>query len=204
MNSQRDSNGRFTQSRATRLVALALLAAPSCERDATQATTGGHGATLGTTMKAPKPAPAASGLTADGRMRLGTEARCPVCAMPVTEHNKFASAIELTDGRTYYFCGTGCMLRTWLHPEVFLGARRPQLKRAVTRDYFTGKTIDARRAAWVAGSDVIGPMGPAIVPIFDEHQVAAFRSRHGGKHAFKFSELSDELWLKITGKQPGR
>ena len=137
-------------------------------------------------------------------MQLGVEARCPVCAMTVTEHNKFASAIELTDGSTYYFCGTGCMLRTWLHPEVFLGASRQQLKRAVTRDYFTGASVDAHRAAWVAGSDVVGPMGPAIVPIFGEDQLATFRNRHGGKHTFEFSELSDDLWLKITGKAASR
>ena len=30
-------------------------------------------------------------------------------------------AIELDDGRTFYCCGPGCMLRSWLHPEVYLG-----------------------------------------------------------------------------------
>jgi HEPN domain-containing protein/YHS domain-containing protein len=50
--------------------------------------------------------------------------------MKVKDHPKFACGIELEDGRTYYFCGTGCMIRTWLHPEVFLGVERGALRRA--------------------------------------------------------------------------
>jgi nitrous oxide reductase accessory protein NosL len=124
--------------------------------------------------------------------------------MKVAKHSKFASAIELGDGVTYYFCGTGCMLRSWLHPKVFLGVAKSQLGRAMTRDYFTGKPLNAARAVWIAGSDVVGPMGPAIVPLADEAAAATFRKRHGGRHTFKLSELDDTKWRMFTGKNPGR
>lgn len=143
-------------------------------------------------------------LTDDGRMQIGPDDRCPVCAMKVAEHTKFASALQLRDGRTYYFCGTGCMLRTWLHPEVFLASSRTELRRGVAPDYFTGKHRDAAEVTWIAGSDVVGPMGPAIVPIGDDANVAEFKKRHGGKHTFELAELTDALWEKITGKKAGR
>ena len=139
-------------------------------------------------------------LDADGRMRVSEGDRCPVCAMEVIRHPKFASAIALKDGRTFYFCGTGCMIRTWLHPEVFLGVSREALDRPAVHDYFTGRVVDARRVTWVAGSDVVGPMGPALVPIAEDSHVEAFQRRHGGDRTFHLNELDDAAWTEITGK----
>jgi nitrous oxide reductase accessory protein NosL len=128
------------------------------------------------------------------------EHRCPVCAMDPSEHPKNAATIELTDGRVFHFCGTGCMLRTWLHPEVFLGVERDLLKKAVVQEYFEGRPLDAAAAVWVAGSDVVGPMGPALVPLASEEDAAVFRERHGGTHTFHTADLDDALWLEIKGK----
>ena len=53
----------------------------------------------------------------------------------------------------------------------------------------------------MAGSDVLGPMGPALVPLKNGDDVAAFRKRHGGKAVFRMKELDDERWEEITGKK---
>lgn len=147
------------------------------------------------------PEPGRQSLAEDGSMRIGEGDRCPVCAMAVSKHRKFASAIQLKDGTTFYFCGTGCMIRTWLHPEAFLDRPAADLRRAVVRDYFTGEPLDAQDALWVAGSDVVGPMGPALVPLKDEPSLEAFRKRHGGKTTFRLEELDDARWEAITGKK---
>ena len=148
----------------------------------------------------PSAIPGKRPLDADGRMRVSEGDRCPVCAMEVIRHPKFASAIALKDGRTFYFCGTGCMIRTWLHPEVFLGVPPEALDRPIVHDYFTGREVDARRVIWVAGSDVVGPMGPALVPIAEDSHVEAFQRRHGGDRTFRLDELDDAAWTEITGK----
>lgn len=126
--------------------------------------------------------------------------RCPVCAMDPSKHPENAATIELDDGRTYHFCGTGCLLRTWLHPEVYLEVDRAHLKRAVVHEYFEGGELDAAAAVWVGGSDVVGPMGPALVPLASEEDAAVFRERHGGTHTFRLADLDDALWLEIKGK----
>ena len=136
-----------------------------------------------------------------GAMQISESDRCPVCAMRVRNHSKFASAIQLADGTTYYFCGTGCMLRSWMHPDVFLGVEKDRIARAVTRNFFTGAPLDAAAAYWIAGSDIVGPMGPALVPIGDSDEADVFVKRHGGKTIFRLHDLNDQLWETITGKK---
>ena len=146
------------------------------------------------------PSPGAKPLGESLSLNVSSGDRCPVCAMKVANHPKFASAIELENGDAFYFCGTGCMIRSWMHPEVFLGKNKDALNRPVVQAYFTGKPIDAREAIWVAGSDVVGPMGPALVPLETRKALETFKSRHGGKTVFRLSEMTDEKWKAITGK----
>ena len=140
-------------------------------------------------------------LDESGAMQISSQDRCPVCAMQVSKYEKFACAVQLIDGRTYYFCGTGCMIRSWMHPEIFLGATKEELKRSVVQDYFSGEQVPGRSVYWVAGSDVIGPMGPALVPLKDEQHLDVFKKRHGAKAVFRLSEMTDEKWQQVTGKK---
>lgn len=150
------------------------------------------------------PIPGKHPLGENRQMPLSQSDRCPVCGMKVINYAKFAGAIELTDGTTFYFCSAGCLIRTWLHPEIFIARAKAQLKRAVIPEYFSGHILDARSVIWVAGSDVIGPMGPAIVPLRDEAALKIFIRRHGGRQTFRLDELNDERWHAISGKKAGR
>ena len=147
------------------------------------------------------PAAARQALAVDGQMILSPSDRCPVCAMFPARHPQTAAAMTLIDGKTFYFCSNGCLFRTWLRPRVYLGQPREAIDRLVTRDYFSGRPIDARSATWVTGSDVIGPMGPAIIALGDAGQLAAFKSRHGGSTVFSFAMVDDTLWKQISRRE---
>jgi nitrous oxide reductase accessory protein NosL len=147
------------------------------------------------------PVPAQRPLTADGQIALSPADRCPVCAMFPARHARSAAAMTLNNGDTYYFCSNGCLLRTWLRPTVYLGRPRNAIDRLVVRDYFTGHGINARTAIWIAGSDVVGPMGPAIVALGDTAQRDAFIGRHGGKTVFTFDQVDDDLWRRISHRE---
>ena len=136
-----------------------------------------------------------------GRMQISQADRCPVCGMKVIRYPKFACAIRLHDNTTYYFCSTGCMIRSWLHPEIYLGSTTDTLNRPVVKEYFTGRQMDARDTIFVFGSDVIGPMGPALVPVMNEKSLKAFKRRHGGKSEFSLKNLTDAKWFEMTGKK---
>jgi nitrous oxide reductase accessory protein NosL len=150
------------------------------------------------------PAPGMHPLDENRQMRISPGDRCPVCGMAVMKYEKFAAAVELKDRTTYYLCSAGCLIRAWLHPEIFIGHPRATLQTAVVREYFSGQTMDARTVVWVTGSDVIGPMGPALVPLRDNLSLQTFIRRHGGRDTFLLDDLTDERWFAITGKKAGR
>ena len=140
-------------------------------------------------------------LDENGRMQISAEDRCPVCGMKVIRYPKFAAAVQLHRGATFYFCSTGCMIRSWMHPEIYLGASATELKQPVVKEYFSGRQVDGRRIIFVYGSDVVGPMGPAVVPVMNEDYLKVFKKRHGGKFQFFLDDMNDDQWLKMTGKK---
>ena len=93
------------------------------------------------------------------------------------------------------------MIQSWLHPEIYLGVDKAMLKLPVVKEYFSGRQLDARKMTFVYGSDVIGPMGPALVPVKGEKALKVFIRRHGGKGTFLLKDLNDEKWGKITGRK---
>ncbi len=136
----------------------------------------------------------------DYRLQPSAADRCPVCAMRPAKYPRFAAAIQLQDMTTFYFCSPGCMLKAWLRPDIFLGTGAGDLKLPVSQEYFSGQPVDARTVFWVSGSDVVGPMGPALVPLQKDAHVDAFRRRHGGNHFFRLEDLNTDNWKALTGK----
>jgi copper chaperone NosL len=148
-----------------------------------------------------RPPAAQQPLADDGQMRIGPQDRCPVCGMLPSKRLQTATAMVLADGRTYYFCGNGCLLLTWHNTATYLNVPRERIQRMVVQDYFSGTPLDARVALWVAGSDVIGPMGKALVALSTEAEVARFKERHGGTRVFQLSEMDDALWAALFPPQ---
>ncbi len=154
-----------------------------------------HGSTNPTEGQGPQPA--AKPVGEDGHMQLSDTDRCPVCGMYPAKRPKTAAAMVLKDGRTFYFCGNGCLLRTYMKSDQYLKVPSGQIQRVVAKDYFSGESVDARGSWWVAGSDVVGPMGPALVVLKDEASVAQFKERHGGKKVFQLNQADDALWQEL-------
>ena len=142
------------------------------------------------------PTPAVQGVDADGTMHPGASDRCPVCGMTVHDR-KFPASLTLKDGRTFYFCGPGCLIRTWTDPATHLGVSADALLAARATDYFTGKSLDANEAFWIFGSDVKGPMGPMPVAVSDEAEAETFKKRHGAKTTFRLKDMTAEKWQAL-------
>jgi nitrous oxide reductase accessory protein NosL len=148
-----------------------------------------------------RPAPAQKPLDGKGHMVIGPLDRCPVCGMKVIKYPRFAAAIQLKNKTTYYFCSNRCMLRSWLKPDIFLASEHAKLSKPVIQEYFYGQHLDARQVIWVSGSDIIGPMGPALIPLRDDDSLKAFRERHGGQTVFRLNNLNSEARNAIERKR---
>jgi nitrous oxide reductase accessory protein NosL len=57
-------------------------------------------------------------------------------------------------------------------------------------DYYRVKPIDATTALYVAGSDVMGPMGHELVPLENRDDAETFARDHGGTEILLFDEVT--------------
>jgi nitrous oxide reductase accessory protein NosL len=62
----------------------------------------------------------------------------------------------------------------------------------VTDFYGLGK-IDAKKAFYVIGSDVLGPMGHELVPLANAEDAADFMKDHKGKRLLGFDQVSRDV-----------
>lgn len=98
------------------------------------------------------------------------------------------------DGKTSYFCSTLDMFLFYLQPD-----RPAHLAVLYVNDMGTadplhpaGHWIEAQKALYVQGGDVMGPMGEALVPFADPAKADAYRKKHGGK-IVAFNDVTMEM-----------
>ena len=106
-------------------------------------------------------------------------AKCPVCGMFVSKYPKWAAKLSMAQ-KVYYFDGVKDMMKFYCDPKAYHITPATIDTMEVT-DYYTLKTLPAKTAAYVYGSDVYGPMGHEIIPFKDRNSANNFVKDHGGK-----------------------
>jgi nitrous oxide reductase accessory protein NosL len=116
--------------------------------------------------------------------------KCPVCGMFLYKYPKWVSMISYSDGRKYYFDGMKDLMKFYLkHPN--------DVKLILTQDYYRQKSINAKDAYFVVGSDVYGPMGNEFIPLYTEEAAKKFLIEHRGKKIVRFDEITPEVVGKL-------
>lgn len=120
--------------------------------------------------------------------------KCPVCGMFVAKYPDWLMAIRFQDGSHAYFDGAKDMFKYLHAPKKYDAVRKPEEIRAVlVRDYYHLEWIDARKAWYVQGSDVYGPMGRELIPLEREEDAKEFLKDHRGVKIIRFSEATPEV-----------
>lgn len=117
--------------------------------------------------------------------------KCQVCGMLVYMYPDWASKIVFKDGTAVYFDGPKDMMRYYLDMAKYAkGRANADVAEMLVTEYYDLTPIEARSAFFVTGSDVMGPMGPELVPFKSEAQASDFKRDHKGKSIMKFSEIT--------------
>lgn len=117
--------------------------------------------------------------------------KCPVCGMFVAKYPEFAAQIIFRDGAVLFFDGVKDLFKCYLNLATCAPRRRSQEIAALyVTGYYRQEPIDGRRAWYVGGSDVYGPMGRELIPCESEAEAREFRTDHKGKSILKFSEVN--------------
>ncbi len=107
--------------------------------------------------------------------------RCARCGMKIDPASPWNA-----DLGEEHFDSPRCALSTWLEHQ----------KRGTVRvqDYYDRAFHPADEVRFVVGSDVVGPMGPDLVPV-DPARVAKFEKDHGGTRALALTDVDEKALL---------
>ncbi|MBT0666109.1 nitrous oxide reductase accessory protein NosL [Geobacter pelophilus] len=117
--------------------------------------------------------------------------KCPVCGMFVKGYPNWLAAIRLKNGSAIYFDGPKDLFNYYLNPGKYAPAtKQSEFSEILVKDYYAVKPIDARQAYFVAGSDVLGPMGKELIPLAKKEDAIEFRADHKGNKVYRFQEVT--------------
>lgn len=124
----------------------------------------------------------------------GAADKCPVCGMFVAKYTDFAAQLQFKDGTALFFDGPKDLFKYYLGLASPQTGRKPSDVTAVfVTSYYTLAPIDGRKAYYVTGSDVSGPMGRELIAFVKEAEAREFKKDHKGKAVLRFKEVSPAI-----------
>jgi nitrous oxide reductase accessory protein NosL len=123
--------------------------------------------------------------------------KCPVCGMYVYKYPHWVAKLEFKNSEPSYFDGVKDMMKYIFSPKEYIGNRsfdevQNDIKNIFVSDYYSLKKIDAKKAYYVIGSTVYGPMGNELIPFELLEDAKVFAQDYSGKKILKYSEISKE------------
>ncbi|NCO01145.1 MAG: hypothetical protein GW906_04895 [Epsilonproteobacteria bacterium] len=129
----------------------------------------------------------------DEKIVLTKDEKCQICGMFVYKYPKWAAQIFYENDKHYSFDGVKDLMKYYFQ-------NREAISKILVRDYYSQKAIEARKAFFVLGSDVLGPMGAELIPFEIESDAKTFYMDHKGVKIVEFHALSAEDVYAIDGK----
>ena len=128
---------------------------------------------------------------------------CPVCGMFPARYYEWIATMEFTDGTHVHFDGPKDAFKFWLNMKKYdtHGHRQKDVKHFGVTAYYSTEMIDAKKALYVIGSDVTGPMGHELVPHPDMYDAKDFMKDHHGKAIIRFQDVDMPM---LEGLDDGR
>ncbi len=120
------------------------------------------------------------------------EDKCPVCGMFVYKYPKWTTQIVYKSGSRLSFDGVKDMMKFYFDRNKygkFEALTKDNISNILVRDYYSQKSIDAKSAFFVIGSNVTGPMGDELIPFKNKRDAKTFMSDHNGKKIILFDEI---------------
>jgi nitrous oxide reductase accessory protein NosL len=128
----------------------------------------------------------------------GPKDLCPVCGMLVSKYPNWVATIVYKDGHAHHFDGAKDMFKFWFEPAKYAaGHKREDMATIWVTDFYNLERMDARKAFYVTGSDVLGPMGHEFVPLATKEDAADFLKEHKGRKILTFDQVTKDLPPKL-------
>lgn len=124
----------------------------------------------------------------------GPKDKCPVCGMFVAKFPEWIAVVRFQNGSQVFFDGAKDLFTYLQQPHRYRASGASQDVASVwVKDYYHLQMLDARRASFVLGSNVLGPMGKELVPFATDADARTFMKDHGGTRIVRFQEVTPEI-----------
>ena len=124
----------------------------------------------------------------------GPKDLCPVCGMLVSKYPNLGATFGYRDGHAHHFDGAKDMFKFWHDPAKYAaGHRREDMAAIWVTDFYGLARIDAKKAFYVTGSDVLGPMGHEFLPLANRADAEEFLKDHKGRRILGFEQIQRGL-----------
>ncbi|MDA8100909.1 MAG: nitrous oxide reductase accessory protein NosL [Nitrospiraceae bacterium] len=121
-------------------------------------------------------------------------ARCPVCGMYIDAYHDWQGTVTFNDATRAVMDGPKDTFKYYLDVKKYApGKTAADVASITVKDYVTKKEIDAKKAFYVIGSDVFGPMGNEPIPFTTEADAKQFLREHKGRKIIRFGEGTSKL-----------
>jgi nitrous oxide reductase accessory protein NosL len=124
-------------------------------------------------------------------------ARCAKCGMLVDDHPRWVAGATTAEGSEERFCCPRCLF-AWRNSPRGAGSRDLWVT-----EYYSQNRLPATNVVFLAGSDVLGPMGKSLVPVAGPAAAERFRQDHHATRVLKPEEVTVELLRELAGKPAG-
>jgi nitrous oxide reductase accessory protein NosL len=132
----------------------------------------------------------------------GARDMCPVCGMLVSKYPNWVATITSKDGHVYYFDGAKDMFKFLQSiPKYAPGFKVSDISSIAVTEFYNLERVEAAKALYVFGSDVMGPMGHELVPFATREDAEDFLADHKGRRILRYDEVTPDIISRIdTGK----
>lgn len=108
--------------------------------------------------------------------------RCKHCGMKIDPTSAWRADLVANDGTLVPFDTPRCALTSWRSGKT-------QAKDLRVQEYYDRVWRDSAEVRFVLGGDVLGPMGPDLVPV-DGQRSAKFVQDHGADRAISIDQVT--------------
>lgn len=128
----------------------------------------------------------------------GVKDTCPVCGMFVAKYPEWVGTVVYKNGHAHHFDGAKDLFKYLQDlPKWAPGHELENIISIGVTEYYSLSLIDARKAYYVIGSDVLGPMGHELIPLETIEDAKEFLADHQGTRILRFDQVTTALPGKL-------
>jgi nitrous oxide reductase accessory protein NosL len=131
-------------------------------------------------------------------LKPGPGDKCPVCGMFVAKYPDWVAEIIFSDGAVFYFDGAKDLFKFYFNLDHYQPGRSAgAIGDIYVTEYYDMELIGAKKAWYVVGSDVYGPMGRELIPLKTRDDALQFLKDHKGSRVLSFDEITPAVIRKL-------